>query len=61
VKGAVAEQEQLSMWFETIGNVSTFTGTGEWELVGFEFNGSFFYNRISRLVARLYLRAWLHK
>jgi hypothetical protein len=41
VKGAVGStQEQLSIWFETMDDIPTYTGTGKWELVEFNFNGS---------------------
>jgi hypothetical protein len=42
VKGAVGStQEQLSVWFETMDNAPTYTGTGEWEMIEFTFNGSY--------------------
>lgn len=42
VKGAVGStQEQLTVWFETMANVPSYTGTGEWEMIEFTFNGSY--------------------
>jgi len=42
VKGAVGStQEQLTIWFETMANVPSYTGTGEWEMIEFTFNGSY--------------------
>ena len=42
IKGAVGStQEQLVAYFETMDNIPSFTGTGEWEKIEFTFNGSY--------------------
>jgi len=42
VKGAVGPtQEQLVAYYETMANIPTWTGTGDWELIEFTFNGSY--------------------
>lgn len=42
VKGAVGStQEPLSVLFETMEDAPSYTGTGEWEMIEFTFNGSY--------------------